>query len=436
MASGTALDPGTGLAVATDAVERAVRAGADAAKVVHTYTEKFEVNFDTHDVTLVRSTVDDSLVITVYSDTRKGSTQLTGRAHDAVDSGVAAAIDAAQAGERDPANVLPEEPAQRATDAGPTEADREVMVDAVLSHLEAMREQFPQIVSDNSNYTFISTWRSYANSHGRTQQARTGNYQLVAVASARDGAKATSFDAGVFSSTEPTADILSVPAIRHLYETNVASFDARPVPKTFVGDVIFTPSATETLVETLVGALNGVALLRKATPFLDKLGQAIASGGFTLAHAPSQLSVSSPFDGEGFANHDLPIVTDGVLENYLVDWYFSHKLGRPMTTGCSDFLVRPGGEALDDLIANTERGILLGRYSGGQPNQNLDFSGVAKNSFFIENGKVTHPLAETMVAGNFADVLRSITGISRECIDYGHTTMPWIATSGITVSTK
>lgn len=436
MASGTALDPGTGLAVATDAVDRAIRAGADAAKVLHTFTEKFEVNFDTHDVTLVRSTVDDNVAITVYSDTRKGSTQLTGRAHDAIDAGVAAAIDAAEAGERDPANVLPEEVAEPAPDSGPDAADREVMVDAVLAHLAAMRDQFPQIVSDNSTYTFISTWRSYANSHGRTQQARTGHYQLVAVASARDGAKATSFDGAAYSSKEPTADILSVPPIRHLYETNVASFDAKPVPQTFVGDVIFTPAAVETLVETLVGALNGVALLRKATPFLDRLGEAIAAGAFTLAHAPSELPAASPFDGEGFVNKDLGVITEGVLENFLVDWYFSHKLDRPMTTGCGDFVVRPGNTALDDLIANTERGILLGRYSGGQPNQNLDFSGVAKNSFFIENGKVTYPLAETMVAGNFADVLRSITGTSRETFDYGHTSAPWMATSGITVSTK
>lgn len=436
MAAGTVLDPATGVAVATDAVERAMRAGADAAKVQHTYTERFEVNFDTHDVTLVRSTVDDTVAITVYSDTRKGSTQLTGRAHDAVDRGVAAAIEAAEAGERDPANVLPEEPAERAADAGPSTADREVMVDAVLAHLAAMREQFPQIVSDNSTYSFISTWRSYANSHGRTQQARTGHYQLEAVASARDGAKATSFDGAAYLSKEPTTDLLSVAAIRHLYETNVASFDAKPVPKTFVGDVIFTPSATETLAETLVSTLNGVALLRKATPFLDKLGESIASGGFTLAHAPSDLAASAPFDGEGFVNRDVPIITDGVLENFLVDWYFSHKLDRPMTTGCGNYLVRAGDVALDDLIANTERGILLGRYSGGSPNQNLDFSGVAKNSFFIEDGKVTHPLAETMVAGNFADVLKSIRGISPETIDYGHTRTPWIATTGVTVSTK
>jgi hypothetical protein len=79
-----AINPETGLDVANDAVERAVKAGADEAKAVHTYSELFEVNFDTHDVTLVRTTVGDQLTISVYEGTRDGTAQRTGRAHDAV----------------------------------------------------------------------------------------------------------------------------------------------------------------------------------------------------------------------------------------------------------------------------------------------------------------------------------------------------------------
>ena len=62
-----------------------------------------------------------------------------------------------------------------------------------------------------------------------------------------------------------------------------------------------------------------------------------------------------------------------------------------MTTGQTNFVVPPGDTALDDIIASTEQGIVLGRFSGGMPNQNLDFSGVAKNSFYVEDGKVVAP---------------------------------------------
>ena len=41
-----------------------------------------------------------------------------------------------------------------------------------------------------------------------------------------------------------------------------------------------------------------------------------------------------------------------------------------------------------------------------------------------------------MIAGNFASVLESIKAISRETIDLGMANYPWIASGGITVSTK
>jgi PmbA protein len=200
--------------------------------------------------------------------------------------------------------------------------------------------------------------------------------------------------------------------------------------------VIFTPEALETLVSNVVYALAGVSLMRKTTPFADRLGSQIAAPSFSVLHRPNELAGAPAFDGEGFLNRDLDIVRDGVLENFVVDWYFSRKLDRPMTTGAVNLTIAPGDRFLDDIIAGTERGIVLGYYSGGTPNQNLDFSGVAKNSFYVEDGKIVHPITETMVAGNFASVLESIKAISSETLDFGDARFPWVASSGITISTK
>jgi PmbA protein len=431
-----ALDPDTGVDVATDAVARALKAGADAAGVQHGYSELFEVNFDTNDVTLVRSTVGDTLAITVYDDTRQGSTKLTGRAHDAVDRAVAQAVEAARAGEPDPANVLPDAQVEPGVSDGDQEPDRDAMVDTVLRHIAWTKENHPLLRSDSSVYLFQSTWVSYANSHGRTQHARRGRYVTSAMVTGKDDTRATSFNYVGHIDTAPIDDLFALPSIQRLIDSTLASFDAKAIPSTFVGDVIFTPEALGTIVETVGGALGGVALMRKATPYIDKLGASIAASGFTLAHRPTALAGAAPFDSHGFVNRELPVITDGVLENFLIDWYFSNKLGMTMTTGCTDYVVAPGDTPLDEIIARTERGILLGRYSGGQPNQNLDFSGVAKNSFYVENGKVTHPISETMIAGNFVSVLESITAISQESINFGDASYPWVATTGVTVSTK
>ena len=88
------------------------------------------------------------------------------------------------------------------------------------------------------------------------------------------------------------------------------------------------------------------------------------------------------------------------------------------------------------MIASTERGIVLGRFSGGMPNQKLDFSGVAKNSFYVEDGHVRYPIHETMIAGNFADLLKSIRAVGSESVNYGGHAFPALAAGGVTISSK
>ena len=85
---------------------------------------------------------------------------------------------------------------------------------------------------------------------------------------------------------------------------------------------------------------------------------------------------------------------------------------------------------------NIEKGILVCRLSGGQPASNGDFSGVAKNSFLIENGKITKPVLETMISGNLAEMLNNVIDISKETAMDGSTVYPWVAFDGVTVSGK
>jgi PmbA protein len=62
----------------------------------------------------------------------------------------------------------------------------------------------------------------------------------------------------------------------------------------------------------------------------------------------------------------------------------------------------------------------------GMPAANGNFSGVIKNSFAIENGEQGHALAETMIAGNMAQMLKDIVAVSQSTIDNGARRLPWI----------
>ena len=132
----------------------------------------------------------------------------------------------------------------------------------------------------------------------------------------------------------------------------------------------------------------------------------------------------------------LPIYR-GVLNSFLLGLYGSKKTGlqRSVNNGGA-YVVVPGSKSLNELLAGIKKGVLLCRYSGGRPSRNGDFSGIAKNSFYIENGEIKYPLSETMISGNLASLFMNISAISSERISYGSTVLPWISASGVTISGK
>ena len=74
------------------------------------------------------------------------------------------------------------------------------------------------------------------------------------------------------------------------------------------------------------------------------------------------------------------------------------------------------------------------RFSGGEPSPNGDFSGVAKNSFLIQDGKLGCAVNETMISGNLADMLKNIGGISAELVCSGSYALPWVVFRNVVIS--
>ena len=99
--------------------------------------------------------------------------------------------------------------------------------------------------------------------------------------------------------------------------------------------------------------------------------------------------------------------------------YGANKLGknRAVNDGGA-YIVEPGKKSHKEIIKNIDEGVLLCRFSGGYPSSNGDFSGVAKNSYYIENGEVKYPISETMISGNISEMMKNIIAISKSTEDY------------------
>jgi PmbA protein len=423
---------------AAELVDRALAAGADEAQVTSVNLDRFEIDFSERKVDLLRTTANETTTIVVFRGDKRGSASLNGRDADEIDSALQSARLAADAGLADPGHAVADAPSLPPSRYGAEIADRDAMIETVLTCTRELNGSYPLIRTRNSTYTFFAKDTSFANSRGVRQRQRRAWYQFGAMFSAKDGTRATSFNYSGAASYAPFERLLAVGTVGRLIEETLRSFDARPVPEKFVGDVILTPDCVYHLVPVLGRALSGYELLSGTTPYKEKQGESIASPLFSLLNRPqaSDFPEGADFDGFGLPTIDTDIVRDGKLDNFLIDFYIARKLGLPQTAGAWNFVVPPGNRSLDDIVTGTRRGIILSRFSGGNPNSNLDFSGVAKNSFYVEDGKIRHALTETMITGSLQDLFRNIHAVSREHINFGDHDYPYIAASGVTISAK
>ena len=101
------------------------------------------------------------------------------------------------------------------------------------------------------------------------------------------------------------------------------------------------------------------------------------------------------FDSEGLAAYEKPIIENGVLKNYFVDYYYGQKMGWQANGGSiSNLMIKGGKKSFAELVKSIDKGILVKGFNGGNFNSTTgDFSyGIEGN--LIENGKISIPISE------------------------------------------
>jgi PmbA protein len=114
------------------------------------------------------------------------------------------------------------------------------------------------------------------------------------------------------------------------------------------------------------------------------------------------LAPSMPFDFEGQPKQKVTLVENGVAKAFVTDSYWAKKLDRENTghalpapnaygPQAIDLIVKPGSKPLEQLIAETKRGLLISRfwYIRTVDQKKAIVTGMTRDgTFLIENGKV------------------------------------------------
>ncbi|HHT35994.1 MAG: TldD/PmbA family protein [Candidatus Wallacebacter cryptica] len=419
-------------------LEKLKARGIDHADCQLSKSTKYEMNVEAGNISLIRTVFNNGLGINVIKNNQNGAYSVNKLDRETIDKAIETVIEIAESSEPDPAHAIAEfQPAQEFT-TGPSEPDQELMYRRLEQFISEVKAQYPNIMLENVYLDFTHSSSLFTNTNGVDFSTNKGIYRFATMFSGNDGEKSSSFNYTGFSAHNLNLELLECGSLAALLAQSCEQLETKPLSGKFVGDVIITPDCLADFLSYLFGiTIFDGALISGTSVYKDKLGEKVADPRLTIHSRPTSDEIADGYfvTGDGYLAENCTIIDQGVLQTFLLSLYGANKTGLkrgPNSGGC--YIIEPGDKTLDEMVSQIDRGILLARFSGGNPSQNGDFSGVAKNSYYIEGGKIQYPISETMISGNLIDMMQNIIDISRERVDYGAGIYPWIGFSGITIS--
>lgn len=402
-------------------------------------TEKREFNVDGGLFSLLRTTIDNRLDLTLIKDQRRGKVLINEFSEKAADTAVGDCLASAGSAEADPAwQLYPG--TQTSFTLGAPRGDMDLLFERSRELLDSIKRDYPKVMVEQMIVEHESASGIYLNSLGARYETNEGSYAVSLMFSGHDGEKTSSFNGAGLRTDSLDIPLIELGALRQLLSDAEKQIDTIPTDGKFTGPVVFTPDCAGSMIYELLGNyLTDGVILDGTSRWKDKLGQMVADPRLTVSASPLHPAIvcGERYTADGRLSQDYDIIKDGRLNAFVLSSFVANKLGLQAAPNASFSLIIPAGETpVEEIIAGIDKGLLVSRFSGGSPASNGDFSGVAKNSFLIENGKVGPAISETMISGNLAGMFEKLRGLSKERVQDGSSLIPYIAVDGITISGK
>jgi len=201
--------------------------------------------------------------------------------------------------------------------------------------------------------------------------------------------------------------------------------------------IIVENQVVPNIMDGLLEAMTGRNIQQKQSFLLDKRGQRIASEKLTLIDdplLPGGLG-TQPFDSDGIAAKKRTIIEAGVLKEYLIDWYYSRKLGWEPTTGSpSNLIIPPGTRSVAEIMKDIGKGILVTGFIGGNSNSTTGDASIGIFGQLFENGAIVHAVSEMNIADNHLKFWQRLAEVANDPWMYDSNRMPSLVFTDVVVS--
>lgn len=406
--------------IVTMALDEARKRGADQSEIAVSHDIGLSATARHGDVENLEYTNDRGIGITVYKDSCKGNASTSDISPVAIREAVAKACTFAEVTASDQYAGLAD-PDLMCTDIKDLDLDHPWIIEAtdaiaIAIEAEAAALNFDTRISNSEGAT-VSTnrgSRAYGNSHGFLGSVSRTSHSITCVVLAEsDGGMQRDYD--YTSSRDPNE--LDDPAAvgQSAARRVIRRLGARKI-KTTRAPVLFVPQVARGFIGHAIGAIAGGAQYRRSSFLLDAVGEKIFPDFVNIEERPhlKKAMASAAYDAEGVATYDREIVTDGVLQAYILSSYSARRLGLTTTAnagGSQNLIIPGGGQDKASLIREMGTGFLVEELIGqGVNGVTGDYSRGAVGQW-IENGEIQYPVHEVTIAGNLKDLYPRIVAI-------------------------
>ena len=431
-----------------EVVDKAIRSGADEAHVTYVESMGYSVAINIGEISDVVWRHSRGLELVVIKDKKIGVATTNDLSESSIDSLVRRALNMASSSPKNPWWSRLPEPRSYPEVSGTYDKRIEELrpEDIVEIASIAIREipSYDKRVSLRSGVINSSiSKRIIANSNGTYGEDKGTSISMAFVVLAKEKEKIGSFAIGHRESRSLDIDIQELS--KEVAEKALASLNARPV-KSFKGSLIMGYDVAMQFFTTVAAAMCGDNIWKGRSPLANEKGEVIAVEDLTIVDngiMPGGYNTSK-FDAEGSPRRSTVLIEKGELKSFLHNTYTANILHEEVTgnansllsVGPSNIDVKPGDYTVEELMEGVKEGVLVERFSGHMRFEDGLISGVAKQAFKIENGRIAYPIRECMIFGNVYQMLKQINGITKERRKCYFVITPMVRIENITVVSK
>jgi predicted Zn-dependent protease len=190
--------------------------------------------------------------------------------------------------------------------------------------------------------------------------------------------------------------------------------------------VVFDGAAFADLLRWIIGNLDaraadeGRSFMSRTDesgqPVGNRLGEQLFSPLVQVQRHPAYpLLQSGTFFGDGLSNRYTQVIKDGVPQTLSYSRYWAQQQGKKPTGILFPIVMSGSNQSLAELIAQTERGILVNRawYVRYVNPRTLEVTGMTRDgTFWIEEGQIAYPIKNLRFNQSLPQMLREVDALS------------------------